>query len=58
MIAEADWVIDLGPEGGVDGGRIVAQGEPAAVAQCSTQTGRALKAFLRAHKPKKRSKKA
>lgn len=58
VIAEADWVIDLGPEGGVDGGRIVAQGEPAAVAQCSTQTGRALKAFLRAHKPKKRSKKA
>jgi excinuclease ABC subunit A len=32
VIRNADWVIDLGPEGGEDGGRIVAQGRPAKIA--------------------------
>jgi excinuclease ABC subunit A len=47
MIAEADWVIDLGPEAGQDGGRIVAQGSPEEVAQCkASHTGRFLRKLL------------
>jgi excinuclease ABC subunit A len=47
VIAEADWVIDLGPEGGDGGGRIVAMGAPEAVARRPTHTGRILGEFLR-----------
>jgi excinuclease ABC subunit A len=32
VIADADWIVDLGPEGGAAGGRIVAQGTPEAIA--------------------------
>jgi excinuclease ABC subunit A len=47
LIAEADWVIDLGPEGGEAGGRIVAQGAPEQVAQChESHTGRFLRRML------------
>jgi excinuclease ABC subunit A len=35
VIKTADWVIDLGPEGGLGGGRIVAQGPPEEVARCA-----------------------
>jgi excinuclease ABC subunit A len=46
VIAEADYVIDLGPEGGAGGGRIVAQGAPGEVRQRSSPTGRELDRFL------------
>ena len=47
VIAEADWVIDLGPEGGNAGGRIVMQGPPEASARHDTHTAKALADFLR-----------
>jgi excinuclease ABC subunit A len=49
IIAEADWIIDLGPEGGGKGGRIVVKGTPQAVAAGAngSHTGRFLAEFLR-----------
>ena len=48
VIRNADWIVDLGPEGGEDGGRIVAQGTPEQVAKCKkSYTGQALAAVLR-----------
>lgn len=47
VIKTADWVIDLGPEGGHGGGRIVAQGSPEKVStNASSHTGRYLKEIL------------
>jgi excinuclease ABC subunit A len=47
LIAEADWVIDLGPEGGDGGGRIVAEGTPEQIARNkSSHTGRFLRSVL------------
>ncbi|MGB6105548.1 MAG: excinuclease ABC subunit UvrA [Pusillimonas sp.] len=49
IIAEADWVLDLGPEGGNGGGRLVAQGSPEHVMSLKTasHTGAALDAFMK-----------
>jgi len=46
VIAEADWIIDLGPEGGGGGGRIVFQGPPEKAAGGASHTCLALKEFL------------
>jgi excinuclease ABC subunit A len=46
VIAEADWIIDLGPDGGKDGGRIAAAATPEAVVRLGTHTGRALAPVL------------
>jgi excinuclease ABC subunit A len=44
LIAEADWVIDMGPEGGESGGEILVQGPPEKIAACKrSHTGRFLK---------------
>ncbi len=47
VIRNADWILDLGPEGGEDGGRIVAQGTPEQVARTKkSYTGQALAKLL------------
>jgi excinuclease ABC subunit A len=47
VIKTADWLLDLGPEGGDGGGRIIAQGTPEAVAGAAgSHTGRYLAKLL------------
>ncbi len=46
VIAEADWILDLGPEGGGAGGRIVAAATPEDVVAAGTHTGKALAPVL------------
>jgi excinuclease ABC subunit A len=47
VIRHADWIIDLGPEGGDAGGRIVAQGTPEQVAGVEgSYTGRFLRPLV------------
>jgi excinuclease ABC subunit A len=47
VIKTADWIIDLGPEGGAGGGRIVAEGSPEKITECAASfTGHYLKGVL------------
>ncbi|MDZ7669592.1 MAG: hypothetical protein U5Q16_09280 [Gammaproteobacteria bacterium] len=47
VIKTADWIIDLGPEGGAGGGRVVAEGTPEQIARKrGSHTGRFLKTVL------------
>ena len=56
VIKTADWVIDLGPEGGIRGGNIVATGTPADIAaNKQSHTGHFLKNVL---KPRRRKRRA
>ncbi|MDH4134567.1 MAG: excinuclease ABC subunit UvrA, partial [Gammaproteobacteria bacterium] len=55
VVKTADWVIDLGPEGGDGGGRIVATGTPEAIAErADSHTGRFLKPLLERHQARQR----
>jgi excinuclease ABC subunit A len=47
IMLAADWIIELGPGAGDDGGRIVAQGTPEQVAEAKTATGETLARALR-----------
>jgi len=52
VIKTADWIIDLGPEGGDDGGRIIAQGSPEAIAEVKeSYTGQFLRKIIFDKKP-------
>ena len=47
VMAEADWIIDMGPEAGADGGKVVAAGPPSVVMKATgSHTGAMLKEFL------------
>ena len=51
VIKQADWIIDLGPEGGTRGGDIIAQGRPEEVARCkASYTGKYLREYLRSRR--------
>ena len=53
VIKTADWVIDMGPEGGDGGGRVVAEGTPEEIAKVKdSHTGRVLKDVLARRPPK------
>ncbi|HZQ63129.1 MAG TPA: hypothetical protein VFC24_17365, partial [Casimicrobiaceae bacterium] len=57
VIKTADWIIDLGPEGGAGGGRIIAEGPPEEIAKsAASHTARYLAPVLQAHGSSRRTK--
>ncbi|MBV8335294.1 MAG: ATP-binding cassette domain-containing protein, partial [Alphaproteobacteria bacterium] len=55
VIKTADWIIDLGPEGGDAGGHIVATGTPEDIAECEqSYTGQYLRPYLARRAPQRR----
>ena len=47
VVKTADWIIDMGPDGGAGGGKVVCEGTPETIARCRTShTGNALRAVL------------
>jgi len=59
VIKTADWIIDLGPEGGDGGGYIVATGTPEEVALVeASHTGRYLRQYLKTRLPAPRRRRA
>jgi len=58
VMAEADWIVDLGPEGGVGGGKIVAQGTPEQLVKrrASSHTAKALAEFFASREPGARAR--
>ena len=54
VIKTADWIIDMGPEGGIQGGNIIAEGAPEKVAENKgSYTGKFLKSLMNSLKMKK-----
>jgi len=59
VMAHADWIIDLGPGAGHDGGQVVFEGTPAdLVAARSTLTGQHLAAFVASQREPERGTRA
>ena len=47
LISQADWIIDLGPDGGADGGKVIFTGTPEDLIKCETsKTGKHLKLLM------------
>jgi excinuclease ABC subunit A len=46
MVKNADWIIDMGPEGGNKGGQIIATGTPEEIARTHQETGSYTGMFL------------
>jgi len=58
VVRSADWILDLGPEGGEEGGQLVAEGTPEDLAKVRTSyTGNFLREVLQAQKKKPRARK-
>jgi excinuclease ABC subunit A len=52
VIMASDWIIDMGPEGGIDGGKIIFEGPPDGIADCtSSHTGQYIKEYYFTHTP-------